>query len=374
MGIKEADLHITKECNGRCGYCYVDPNGDLPQPKPIFKCQPEFGHTAILRNVIEALRRVAGAEDLVLVGGDPCLHPDLVPLLKHAKGVGLNTCVLSNTHVYLCGGKPVPIPEITPLIDEMDLTLHGSSGLAHDAFNKMKGSYRLATSQIKEYMLYRTSEQSVGIVLNMVPETINDLTAIMENIIEDLELNPDLDFFTIQRIAPSGKAKLTWPQWEINQAYVERAFDIFEYIKSRYGIVTKICIDAFPWCTVPEKYWSYLEPLRGGCNWGKPGGVMSVLMDGKLQRCALCENDLGINILNVDTPEDFDALFQNNLALRAFNEQRHLDDKCRNCGLLEKCGGACVVGGGLGKGDPYENFNPLEPLTTIIKGHDYLAT
>ncbi len=374
MGIKEADLHITKVCDGRCGYCYVDPHDDMPVPKSIFCDQPEFGSTGVLKCVIDALRNIAGVEDLVLVGGDPCRHPDIVPLLKRAKEVGLNTVVLSNTHAYQCGGHPVSMPEVTPLLDEIDFTLHGSSAKAHNKFNGMDGSYQMATERIKEFMLFRKPGQSVGIILNMVPEIIDDLPAIMENIIGDLELNPDYDFFSIQRIAPSGKARFGYEEWQINREMVERAFSVFDDIKNRYGIETKACIDVFPWCAVPEKYWHYLEPMRGGCNWGKPGGVLSVLMDGTLQRCALSERGLGVNILNIDTPEDFDSLYLNNPALRAFNERRHLDDKCLKCELLEKCGGGCTIAGGIGKGDPYEKFNPLDPIASVIKGHDYLAT
>ena len=374
MGIKEADLHITKVCGGHCGYCYVDPHDDLLVPKSVFCHQPDFGHTGVLKCVIDAIRNIAGAEDLVLVGGDPCRHPDIVPLLKRAKELGLNTVVLSNTHAYRCGGHLVSMPEVTPLLDEIDFTLHGSSARIHNTFNQSNGSYQMATERIKEFMLFRKPGQSVGIILNMVPEIIDDLPAIMENIIGDLEMNPDYDFFSIQRIAPSGKARLEYDRWRIDRDMVERAFGVFDDIKNRYGIETKACIDAFPWCAVPEKYWNYLESLRGGCNWGKPGGVLSVLMDGTLQRCALSERDLGINILNIDTPEDFDSLYLNNPALRAFNEHRHLDDKCLKCELLEKCGGGCTIAGGIGKGDPYEKFNPLDPIASVIKGHDYLAT
>ncbi|MBO4855358.1 radical SAM protein [Candidatus Saccharibacteria bacterium] len=373
MGIKEADLHITRICNSRCGYCYVDPQGELPRRNAAFWCQPAYGATGELMCVIEAIKKIAGAEDLVLVGGNPCLHPNIVQLLLRAKELGLNICVLSNTHVYMDNGRPVAMAEVTPLLDEVDFTLHGASASAHDAFNHATGSYRQATSQIKEFMLYRKSEQSVGIILNMVPQVISNLSAIMSNIIDDLELNPELDFFSIQRIAPSGKAKQSYSQWRIDRAMVEHAFDTFDDIKARFGISTKCCIDAFPWCAVPEKHWHYLEPLRGGCNWGKPGGVLSVLMDGKLQRCALCEQDLGINILNIESPADFDALFQNNPILRAFNERKHLDKKCLSCELLDKCGGGCTVGGGCGGEDPYARFDPFDQTHTICRGHDYLA-
>ena len=369
--IGEVDLHITRECDNYCEYCYVAPNN--PETKTVVNsCGSLYGDTKTLKKVIHAIRFIAGAKDLVFVGGDPCKHPDLVSLLECAKAEGLSVCVLSNTHTYMKdGGQHVDIARITSLFDEIDFTVHGSSPEAHDAFTKRPGSYKRATENIRRFIKARKNDQSVGIVLNMVPDTIEDLPRIMENIAGRLQMQPGLDFFTIQRIAPSGKALENFEKWRIDPALVERAFDTFEDVRTRCGFETKVCIDAFPWCAVSKKYWGYLEPLRGGCNWGKPGGVLSALMNGELQRCALCQNTLGVNILDLKSPEEFSNFMLTHPVLRAVSERRHLDGKCRNCGLLEQCGGGCVLATGAGDGDPY--FYDKDGSLSVREGHDYLS-
>lgn len=368
--VKEVDLHATRACGHCCDYCYVAPNDPKTQTV-VNSCGPLHGDTKTLKRVIEAIHDTAGAEDLVFVGGDPCRHPDLVSLLEHAKEVGLNVCVLSNTHTYMNGGHHVDIAAIKDLLDEVDFTLHGDSPEAHNAFTKRPESYERAIVNIGRFMRVRGDDQPVGIVLNMIPDTIRNLPSIMENIAGELQMKPGLDFFTIQRIAPSGKALENFGKWRIDRTLVERAFETFEDVRAQYGLETKVCIDAFPWCAVPEKYWGYLEPLRGGCNWGKPGGVLSALMTGELQRCALCQSTLGVNILDLKGPEDFSNFMLTHPVLKATNDKQHLGDKCRSCSLLERCGGGCIVSAGAEKGDPYRYENGV--LSVCEGCCDYLA-
>ena len=370
--IKEADIHITTECGSCCDYCYVDPHEQCPTAT-LFKEGPKEGDTYTLKRVISNLRRFAGVEDLVFVGGDPCAHSNLVKLMRHAKVEGLNVVVLSNTHQYFDGGEEVSIETVAHFIDEMDWTLHGPTAEKHNAFNKTPGSYQGVADRIKRFMAVRTSEQSVGIILNMVLSTIGSpelLHDSMKNAINELGLVPEQDFFTIQRIAPSGKALLEWRKWMIDRQRLADAFGVFDQILAEFGIETKVCIDAIPWCALPEKYWHYLEPLKGGCNWGQPNGVLSVLMDGRLQRCALCKNDLSVNILNLHGPHDFTYFMEKNTTLCAIRERRHLADTCLQCPLLEKCGGGCIIANtdGVSVGDPYGE-DPTNPR----HGVDYLA-
>ena len=371
MRIKEADLHITNTCSARCPYCYVDMKREGNQPTPFQSCDMEGGTKQLMR-IITALRRIAGVEDLVLVGGDPCRHSNLVPLLRHAKAEHLNTIILSNTHIYREDGHRVEIEEVADLIDEMDFTLHGVDAASHDAFNNAPGSYETSVATIRRFMRVRSDDQAVGIILNLVPAVVGDaakLYEIMHNIVRELGMKPGQDFFAIQRIAPSGKALLDWESWKVNRVMLNASFDIFDEIKEEFGIETKLCIDALPWCAVQEKHRHYLEPLRGGCNWGRPDGVMSVLLDGTLQRCALCHETLGVNILDVPTEAAFSELLENHPLLRAVREHRHLDKTCLQCKLLDKCGGGCIVANTDGEhvGDPYNGTS--RPLW---KGHDYL--
>ncbi len=356
--VNEVDLHITKQCSGRCAYCYVDTCGGSNQ---LFKELPRFGDTEVLKNIIRNIRVAAEAKNLVFVGGDPCEHPDLVELLRYAKELrGMDIAVLSNTHDYRLNGEIVPIESIVPYVSELDFTLHGI-GDAHDAFNGNQGAYRHGMEQLKRFMAARREDQPVAIVLNFVPGTLEHLEEMMRGVIDELHMDPNLDYFMVQRIAPTGRAHENYERWKVSKDLLVNALRTIERINEELGFETKLdTVDAFPWCAVPEEYRYMLH--KGGCQWGRPGGVLSVVQDGGIQRCALSERILG-NMLNIKTPAQFGDFMQNP-TLTAFRNYHHLDEKCINCWMLKYCGGGCVIA--AGNGDPYKTDN-------IRVGHDYLA-
>lgn len=368
--VKEVDIHICgggfdsktcrKACTGKCPYCYVDM---VSGSNPVFRDLPVFGDTKTLMQVIRNIHASAQPEDLVFVGGDPCEHDDLMKLIQFAKGLGMNVAVLSNTHIYRDGGKIIPIEWITPFVDELALTLHGI-GVNHDSVNGNKGAYEKVIRQLKRFMLARgKSDRAVSIVLNFVPYTMLNIEEMMIGIIEELQMDPERDYFAIQRIAPTGLAEDDYEQWKVRRDLLPQTLEVIERIRKDRGFETKVdTIDVFPWCAIPDKYHYMLH--EGGCQWGRPNGILSVVQNGGIQRCALSERTIG-SFLDIDTQGKFARFMLDNQTLSAFREHRHLDDKCLHCQYLDKCGGGCVIASG--NGDPYV----IEGA--VHKGHDYLV-
>ena len=353
--VNEVDLHVTTGCNGRCKYCYVDHGNS----NDLFRGSVH-GDTETLKTIIRNIKVAANANDLVFVGGDPCQHPDLFDLLRCAKALGLRTCVLSNTHVYRYRGIVVPIEKVVEVVDEMDFTLHGIPSV-HNAFNGNRYAYESAVCQIKKFIGLRNEEQSVAVVINFTPENVEHLDETLRAFLRDVPLDPSRDCFLVQRIAPVGRARENYDQWKITREMVREAIEVFEAIRKEFGVEMRLdAVDAFPWCAVPEEYHYMLTP--GGCQWGQPGGVLSVTQDGNIQRCALSGKNLG-NFIELDTPEKFEAFYSDNPTLKAFREKRHLPESCLKCEYFEKCGGGCVIAMG---GDPYAREE-------IPIGRDYLA-
>ena len=358
--VNEVDLHITTACTGKCLYCYVGKKSKIAM-NPVFKDLPPYGDTEVIKEIILNIKNAARAKVLVLVGGDPCEHPNSASILRYAFELGgMDIAVLSNTHIY-DNGKVIPIEEIVPFVAELDFTLHGKNRAKHQAINRCKGSYDLAMAQLKKYVAARNSDQSLAIVLNFVPDTLRDIEEIMLSAIENLHLDPERDYFMVQRIAPEGAACEDYRRWMIPKDLLVHALEVARRIKQDYGFEMKLdTVDVFPWCAIPEEYHDMLH--KGGCQWGRPGGVLSLIQTGGIQRCALSERLIG-NMLDLKRPDDF-ARFMQNPVLEAFRNRRHLDAKCLNCKDIEKCGGGCVIAAAMC--DPY--------ATDEIKvGHDYLA-
>lgn len=235
-------------------------------------------------------------------------------------------------------------------------TVHGATAEEHDAFNGVKGSYKHVMDNIKEFARVRNEDQEICAIINVMPHTVNNMEQIMLH--TALELDGNLDFFGIQRIAPSGRAADN--KYFIEQVDVNPVMEIFKRMKDEQGFNIEF-IDVFPWCTVKPEYRDMLP--KGGCNWGTE--VCAVFSDGSVKRCAMSDNNLSVNMAELDTPEKFEEFWEEDQELIKFRKMKHLDERCLACRMLQDCGGGCTMS--RKEGDPYKSEETK-------KGHDYLAT
>ena len=373
--VKEINFHITDYCNGNCPYCYYTKEG----------VERKHGDLEVLKQVVHNSIVAGEVERFIMVGGDPCEYPYLVELLKYIKEEGkkynvkTTTIVLSNTHDYKENGKPVEIKDIMDLVDEMDVTIHGSTALEHDTFNGVPGSYEHVLANIKKFQELKNDEQAIGVVVNVVPYTVSHFEEILLSTAQ--KLNWDFDAFVIQRIAPAGRAEGE-VKWFIEKQDVNAIMQILHKMIQEKNKIVEFC-DVLPWCTVKEEY-RYMLP-EGGCNWGKE--VCAVEMDGSVKRCAMSSLRLTSKLTELDTKEKWERFWYTDPELTAFRKKTHLDEKCKACELLEKCGGSCAMA--RQSGDPYSAhiINPIDPKTGRIRpeylstnipdpveGHDYLRS
>ena len=366
--LKEINLHITDVCGSRCPMCYEHQEG-------IVKSHGNFD---TLKHIVKNAIKNGHVESFVMVGGDPCTHPNLVELLRYVKeqgkeyGVNTRTTVLSNTHDYKENGNLVDIEYASQWIDEIDVTVHGATSNEHDKFNCVPGSYEHVMANINRFGKYKNENQDICAVINIMPYTVQHIKEIMQGTKQ--KLDNKLNRFMIQRIAPAGRAANT-EKYFIEKQDINPLMQIFDtMIKNGNEIV--FC-DVFPWCSVKQEY-RYMLP-KGGCCWGYD--TCAVFMDGSIKRCAMGSNVLSKRITDLDTPEAFMDWWLNDPELVKFRAKSHLDKVCKSCDLLQQCGGACALG--RPGGDPYSKvpfiFNTPNDLkhSKIINpvlGHDYLAT
>jgi len=376
--LKEIDFHITDFCNGHCPMCYATEegmertNGDLDTLKLVV-------HNAIKNGEVERF---------VMVGGDPCEHPNLVELLKYIKEEGrkynvkTKTIVLSNTHDYKENGQPVDIKDIAQYIDEMDVTVHGSTAEEHDRFNGVPGSYEHVMENLQKFAEVKTDEQEICAIINIMPHTIRPPKHLEEIMMATaLKLNGNLNSFGIQRIAPSGRADGK-VMYFIEKQEVKPLMTIFHKMIQEKGYNVDF-IDVFPWCQVDKEY-RYMLP-KGGCNWGTE--VCAVYMDGSVSRCAMSSNKLSKRMTELDTPEKWKKFWNTESELIDFRKKLHLDERCKACEMIDDCGGGCTLA--RQSGDPYNiSKRPIDPIGGKVKpeftrenyvvdtypkpGHDYL--
>lgn len=350
--IKEINFHITEFCEGHCPMCYAT-DEDMKR---------KHGDIENLKKIVHNAIKYGKVERFVMVGGDPCEYPFLVDLLKYIKKEGKNngtetkTMVISNTHDYKENGKNIEIEEVTKYLDGMCFTVHADNAKDHDKFNGCPGSYEHAIKNLKTYANVKNKGQKICIIVNLTPQTINSLEEIMLN--TNKALNGGIDGFALQRIAPIGRA-CGVIKYFIEQDDVNYILKIIKKMKDSYDFFWEI-VDPFPLCIVNPEYRDIIP--KGGCNWGIDR--CAVFYDGSISRCAMSEKKLSTNMLELNSEVKFQNFWNNDRDLINFRNKEHLDNKCKECGLLEQCGGACVLA--RKTGDPYIGEIPQ-------KGHDYLA-
>lgn len=109
--IKNGWIQITNKCNLRCKYCYMNANKDsqsmtFEQFKYVLDCLIDFGSKTIM-----------------ISGGEPCLHEDIVQMIQYAVLQGLSVSLVTNGTVInkellQCLSKNNVVVQIS--IDAMD--------------------------------------------------------------------------------------------------------------------------------------------------------------------------------------------------------------------------------------------------------------
>ncbi len=333
-------FHITDSCSAHCPMCYesackkTDLNGEIEVLKQI-------AYNAIVNGRVE---------QFLLVGGDPCDHPQLMELMRFIKNTGkahgVDTFieVLSNTHDYKDNGKSVSMEEVAKLVDKMNVTVHGETPEIHDAFNGVPGSYEHVMQNVKRFAEIKQDKDALGLTINVMPSTVHKISEIVYSAIS--KMGGEVADVCVQRIAPVGRA-LGQTRYFIER---EDVGDLMVALDGLYkaGFGIEIC-DCFPYCSVKEEY-RYLLP-KGGCNWGSE--ILSVSRNGDINRCALSDVKLSKNFLELDSEEKFVKWWESDPIIKAFKNQLHLSEACKACENARECGGGCLMA--RPGGDPYKD-------------------
>jgi MoaA/NifB/PqqE/SkfB family radical SAM enzyme len=279
-------FHITTKCNLRCAHCYINPkqHGDLSLPAETvnhwlsFFCKP--GKEA----------------NLILLGGEPTLHPQLPEIIHAAKNMGYGSVTI-DTNGYLfydIADKVSPAD-----VDYFSFSLDGPDPETNDAI-RGKGCYEACTRGIRNAV---KKGFSTSVIYTVSRQNLHKLSE-MPFLLKDLGVNR----FFIQVIGIRGRSakkgkqslQLTRRQWEQNVPAVAGAV-------SKTGIFV----------TYPKVF---LEPDDIFECAGNVAENYFIFPNGRVYRCPLCE-DYPLHSLKIDdsglvsTPKINEAdLFSLNIA------------------------------------------------------------
>ena len=112
-------FHILTKCNLKCRHCYINPaqHGQNTLPLPTIKAW------------LEAFSNNSNTKNLIFLGGEPTLHPDLAAAAKYARRLGFGSITI-DTNGYLFGDI---LTKVTPTeVDYFSFSLDGATRQIND--------------------------------------------------------------------------------------------------------------------------------------------------------------------------------------------------------------------------------------------------
>jgi MoaA/NifB/PqqE/SkfB family radical SAM enzyme len=247
-------FHILTACNLRCRHCYINPE--------------QHGHDTLPITTIEAWLECFADKhrqaNLIFLGGEPTLHPDLPQAVRTAKKLGFSS-VTVDTNGYLFHDI---LEKVTPDdVDFFSFSLDGASRKTNDAI-RGDGCFDACTSGIR-----KAREKGFHTSLIYTVSRLNaDELFQMPNLLKEL----GIDRFFIQVIGIRGKSaqhtdiQLSRKEWlDIVPKTAEAAAEL--------GITV----------TYPKVFLDPKEPFE--CA-GRVADNYFVFPNGRVYRCPLCED------------------------------------------------------------------------------------
>jgi len=126
---KKRWISVTGLCNNNCVFCL---DGNRPD---------KFHRNS--REIKEEIKkaREEGNTKLVLSGGDPTIHPDIINFVRCGKKLGYSKIqVITNGRMF--ASKEFTDEIIDAGLDEVTFSIHGHNSKIHDSLTQVKGSFR----------------------------------------------------------------------------------------------------------------------------------------------------------------------------------------------------------------------------------------
>ena len=160
-GERNIFFHILTACNLRCRHCYINPEQHGTMSLPL----------SDIENWLRILRG-DGPANVIFLGGEPTLHPDLPTAIRMAKEINYTVTVDSNGYLlnhFLEKVQPADV-------DFLSFSLDGPNALVNDAI-RAQDSFSVCTANLQKAValgfnvsvIYTVSRANIAHLLDMIP-------------------------------------------------------------------------------------------------------------------------------------------------------------------------------------------------------------
>ncbi|MGE0328369.1 MAG: radical SAM protein [Polyangiaceae bacterium] len=165
---------VNYQCNNRCIFCSVGSPPAVPRGNDL-PTDERARLRALTQRLSEEHQR--GARVLELDGGEPTLSKSLFQLIQIAKRIGYQRLTL-NTN-----GRLASYPEYAERLagsglDEIWVSLHGSSAGLHDNLVGDAGAFEQTLSGLQQLLSHAPQSLKLGVLITLTRQNQHDLSAI----------------------------------------------------------------------------------------------------------------------------------------------------------------------------------------------------
>ena len=254
-------FHILTNCNLSCRHCYINKEQHGKNTLPL----------KTINSWLDAFAEKKDSANVVFLGGEPTLHPDLFLAIKQARKKGFKSITI-DTNGYLFNSI---LSKIGPdEVDYISFSLDGATITTNDMI-RGRGSYNKCLSGIKEAV---SKGFSTSLIYTVSSVNINEL-CMMAPLLDKLGINR----FFIQVIGIRGKtARRRHLKQEIENPQVSRK----KWLDTLPEIAKKIAGLGIT-VTYPKVYLDSDEKFE--CA-GLVADNYFIFPNGRVYRCPLCED------------------------------------------------------------------------------------
>jgi radical SAM protein with 4Fe4S-binding SPASM domain len=332
VGPRTVFLEVLYGCNLYCSYCYV--GREANHRRPVVPDVTTIGR------VLDVLAS-ADVEELVLLGGEPLLHPGIEAICHGiaARGFPVRGVVTNGT---------VVTDRVARLLKDtgfwVDISFRGPDSATFDGIAGKQGAFEKAFEAARLLSRY---EVTIGIEYDCIPENYDKL---YDTVVRLIEAEVRIKQLQLHRISPAGDAQarfgdfaLTLAQWRV---VFEQAARIRDELK-----VPVVFEDGFPLCLVASDYWDMITPCPCGYT------LLTIDPAGEARPCS-CRGAVLGNVLE----DPLSTIWQQRLA--GYRAPARHEAACLECDVFEACRGGCGASGDgplRGPADLFsEHFRPIK--------------
>ncbi|RZB37082.1 MAG: hypothetical protein SRB2_01586 [Desulfobacteraceae bacterium Eth-SRB2] len=249
-------FHILTNCNLKCKHCYIN--------------KKQHGENTLPLETIEAWLKVFASKNknanVIFLGGEPTLHPDLSLAIKKAKAMGYNSITV-DTNGYLFHDI---LSKVDPdMVDYFSFSLDGVTRETNDMI-RGKGCYDNCIAGIKKAILKGFNTSLIYTVSQMNLHELDRIAPLLKDL--------GVDRFFIQVIGIRGKsAEKSREKLQISRK------DWLEIIPDAAQKIADLGITV----TYPKVFLSPDEPFECAA---KVAENYFIFPNGRVYQCPLCED------------------------------------------------------------------------------------